>query len=347
MEIIKELEALKQENIILKEQMSMCVQAVNKLLEVYNTRDREISAAINTNTQVMRKNFNNLKYELFAPDRIKDYIYPHFRSDEETLRLIIDERKSLGRYGDGEFSLCAGIMRQPFQHLDDCLAERLKYILKHPIDNMLIGIAKNYGDLSRYGDGYADSIRNYMSDETRSFHAALLLKDYMYTDAYITRPYVMHKDNMTDAPRKRFEAIRRIWDNKSIILIEGSLTRLGMGNNLFDNAASVKRIVAPGTSSFDRYDDILKAAFEHAGECDLYILAIGPSSAVLTYDLSMEGIQAVDVGNLDIEYEWFLAGKGERVPVLHKYNNEVAGGHTVDAITTDKYKSEIIEDYSI
>ena len=33
---------------------------------------------------------------------------------------------------------------------------------------------------------------------------------------------------------------------------------------------------------------------------------------------------------MDLEYEWFLAGKGERVPVKYKYNNEIDGGEVVE-----------------
>ena len=80
---------------------------------------------------------------------------------------------------------------------------------------------------------------------------------------------------------------------------------------------------------------------------DMFLLAIGPSSGVLAYDLSRRGIQAVDVGHVDLEYEWFLAGKGTRVEVPNKYNNEFAGGDKVsDADLPENYYEEIIADLS-
>ena len=45
----------------------------------------------------------------------------------------------------------------------------------------------------------------------------------------------MYKDNLTDAPRKRFDTLKKIWENKNIIIVEGSQTRLGVGNDLFAN----------------------------------------------------------------------------------------------------------------
>lgn len=60
----------------------------------------------------------------------------------------------------------------------------------------------------------------------------------------------------------------------------------------------------------------------------------------------MHGYQAVDIGHLDLEYEWFLVGQGKRVPVAYKYNNEVSGGNRVSDIHDPIYESQIIADLS-
>lgn len=48
-----------------------------------------------------------------------------------------------------------------------------------------------------------------------------------------------------------------------------------------------------------------------------------------------------------MEYEWFLAGRGVRVAVPHKYNNEVMNG---DQVCSDhlpeEYFRQIIADFS-
>lgn len=287
---------------------------------------------------------NNYKYE--SNDSTlsqEDYFYPTFRSDAETIRLITEEKKSLGRFGDAEFSIIANAPIHKYQSRNEKLATRLREVLSAENENLLIGIAKNYGDLSEYTRMAAYGIRSYMTDEVRAQHSALLPKERIYSNGYITRPYVMYKDNMTDAPKKRFNALRAIWEKKDIIMVEGAQTRLGAGNDLFSNAGSIRRILAPAVSSFDRYDDIYRACMKNADSADIFILAIGPSSGVLSHDLSLNGYQAVDVGHIDIEYEWFLRGKGVRTPVPGKYNNEIRGGDIVEEITDSLYEAQIIE----
>lgn len=289
---------------------------------------------------------HNTKYEICDILGQNIFFKPKFRSNEETLHLIIDEGKSLARFGDGEFSIAGNLIRHKFQKLDEKLAARIKQVLVCQNDNLLVAIADNYGSLEKYTEDAADAIRHYMAGGTRALHESLLDKEKVYSDAYITRTYVMYKDNLTDAPRKRFDTLKKIWENKNIIIVEGSQTRLGVGNDLFANTKSIRRILAPPTSSFDRYDEILDASLKVADSTDIFILAIGPSSGVLAYDLTLEGIQAVDVGHIDLEYEWMLAGKGMRVPVPGKYNNEVPGGDAVEEIKDQNYISQIIFDFS-
>ena len=122
------------------------------------------------------------------------------------------------------------------------------------------------------------------------------------------------------------------------------MTRFGVGNDLLDNAVRIRRIEAPAVSSFDKYEEILETAKEAAGEKKdiLFLIALGPTACVLAWDLFKEGYQAIDIGHLDLEYEWFLKGTGEICPVPGKYNNELPGGDVVSDIHDEKYESEII-----
>lgn len=121
------------------------------------------------------------------------------------------------------------------------------------------------------------------------------------------------------------------------------MSRLGVGNDLFDNAAKIGRIEAPATNSFDRYADILKAALKYAEKDILYLVALGPSASLLVYDLYKAGYQAVDIGHVDLEYEWFQNGSGGRSEVKTKYNNEYSGGSRVEDIHDAIYESQILE----
>ena len=78
----------------------------------------------------------------------------------------------------------------------------------------------------------------------------------------------------------------------------------------------------------------------------LFLLALGPTATVLAYDLCKMGYQAVDIGHIDLEYEWFLKGQGCRTEIVGKYNNELAGGDKPVEIKDKQYQSQIMADFS-
>jgi len=66
------------------------------------------------------------------------------------------------------------------------------------------------------------------------------------------------------------------------------------------------------------------------------------TATVLAYDLAKLGYWAIDLGHLDLEYEWFLSGRGDRFAVKGKFTNEVADGNRVAECQDPKYLSQII-----
>ena len=40
-----------------------------------------------------------------------------------------------------------------------------------------------------------------------------------------------------------FEAVRSLWEAKDILIVEGTSSRSGVGNTLFQNAKSISRII--------------------------------------------------------------------------------------------------------
>lgn len=291
---------------------------------------------------------NNVKYEILDPRMNKEKLFfPHIESGEKAIDEIVHEGKSMARFGDGEFSIMSRVCRQKFQRVDDKLANRLEEVIRTEDDRILIGIADNYGNLDRFNKKAADGIRIYMTKEVREMHQQYLSSEKVYYDAYLSRPYVIMRENGKEETAKRFSNLKRIWNNRDVIVVEGALTRMGVGNDLLQNAKSIRRILAPATSSFDRYDDILNASLKAAEEGVLFLIAMGPAAGVLAYDLTQKGYQAIDIGHVDLEYEWFLAGEGERVSVKNKYNNEIPGGDIVEeAELPQEYYQQIIADYS-
>jgi hypothetical protein len=111
-----------------------------------------------------------------------------------------------------------------------------------------------------------------------------------------------------------FQKVMKLWENKNIILIEGEKSRLGVGNDLFEKAKSVKRILGPAHNAFDQFDNLLNFAKQQPQEA-LYLIAMGPTAKPLAYELALSGRQALDIGNLDVEYEWFLQGAKTKVKI--------------------------------
>ena len=134
---------------------------------------------------------------------------------------------------------------------------------------------------------------------------------------------------------KRFEKIKQIWSKKNVVIIEGSGTGMGIGNDLLDNSASIQRIIGPAENAFGCYDEILAAA-KTVTKDKMFLIS------VLAYDLAKAGYQAVDTGHIDLEYEWFLRNVKERVIIADKYVNEVLGGRVSGFLEDDRYQGQII-----
>ena len=97
-----------------------------------------------------------------------------------------------------------------------------------------------------------------------------------------------------------------IFKNIYVVLFESQEARLGVANDIFDEAKSISRIIfGPVKNAFDKYDEIL-FAFNDIGSDKLVLAALGPTATILAYDLCKKGYQAVDIGNISGEYECFL-----------------------------------------
>lgn len=60
-----------------------------------------------------------MKYELNDPRLDKDQLFiPEIYPIEDTIDLIVKEKRSMARFGDGEFALMANKERQMFQRMD-------------------------------------------------------------------------------------------------------------------------------------------------------------------------------------------------------------------------------------
>ena len=136
--------------------------------------------------------------------------------------------------------------------------------------------------------------------------------------------------------------LRKIWEGQEIVIIEGKYSRLGIGNELFDNVKSIERIICPAENAFEVYNKIFEEALK-VSKSKMIILALGPTATVLAFDLYKEGYRAIDIGHVDIEYEWFLRKATKKINIDTKYVTEVVGGeNNIQDIDDKKYEKQII-----
>ncbi len=97
---------------------------------------------------------------------------------------------------------------------------------------------------------------------------------------------------------------------------------MGVGNNMFKEAASVSRILCPPENAYSKYQEILQQVLK-VGKDNLILLSLGPAAKVLAYDLFLAGYRVLDIGHIDMEYEMYLRQEPILTKVKYKYFNEI------------------------
>lgn len=280
---------------------------------------------------------------------LQDYFYqknhsaPFIYSIYDTIDLILTQHLSVSRFGDGELDLLLNINQPKFQKTNPLLVKKLYSTLNTKNKNLLVCLPKTfcYNDLNNLNNKAKRHWLKFISKNRKSIYNILNF-DIRYGNALFTRNYIDLKDKSNSI--NYFNKIKQIWYNKNIIIIEGRFTRFGVNNDLLTNAKSVKRILCPEKNAFDQYDKILDCALTQPKDV-LFLIALGPTATVLSNDLSEKGYQAIDIGHLDIEYEWFLSGANTKSKINNKYVNETDDIITDsnDTLKNELYESQIIK----
>lgn len=269
--------------------------------------------------------------------RRKHKITPCVESIEKTISTIIEGKKSVSRFGDGEVLLTNPNKAIRFQEGNPLLARRLSEILQSQEEGHLVCVSDTFSQLYRYNRKARRFWRTHFFLYS-TYWDKLLQPGRIYYNTLFTRPYMDFASK--SACKNWFQSMRAIWKDRDVIFIEGEKSRLGVGNDLFDDARSIRRILCPPQNAFSRYDDILQEAMKHEKEA-LYLVALGPTATVLAYDLFKSGRQAVDIGHVDVEYEWWQMQARSKVRLEKKYVNETANGSQVTDAGAE-YEQQII-----
>ena len=274
--------------------------------------------------------------------RVRDFFYrkvtkaPQVASVDDTIDEIVKNKRSIARFGDGEIKLAAG-KNISFQVNSKKIRNKMREVLSSNVDGLMIGIADIFDNGERYDEATNKHWKKHLA-RFRGVWYKYLLKDKTYYNASMTRQYIglRHKEESGEI----FEHIKKIWDNRDVVIIEGEMRRLGVGDDLLDNAKSVKRILGPSSEAFSKYDEILDEA-KKLDKDVLILLALGPAATCLAYDLHKLGYQAVDIGHVDVEYEWYRMKAKKKSPIKNKMVHE-ASNDDVGEYHDKKYDSQII-----
>lgn len=260
----------------------------------------------------------------------------------DSIKYIIEHKCSVSRFGDGEFIMLLGGGYDDYQGADQKLAKRLKEVLvSTDAPNHIVGLPMPL----KHTIGLRQSSRDfwdYFTLRKGVYLVPYLSTSRLYIDTQLSRFYIMYTDKSHCG--NQLNLLKAIWNNQDVVIIEGTKSRTGIGNDLYDNVKSLSRILGPATDAFSMYDEMLEAIVKHVSKDNLILLSYGPTATILAYDLAKLGYWAIDIGHLDIEYEWFKMGAIDKVVINGKFTNEAKGGRFVKSNEDKEYLQQIIFD---
>ena len=258
-------------------------------------------------------------YSIFFPIKRRKLDYSIMNS-METIDFIIKNRLSISRYGDGEYDLI-GRKGNGFQQDNADLSAKLVFVLQNPIPKHLVCIPLALKDVTGLR---LRSKLFWMSFVTKKSELVFQTtrRDIIYGNSLFTRFYIIMGNRKTSP--QIANRIKQIWEGRNVCIVEGEMTKLGVGNDLLIGANDIKRILCPAQNAYDKYNRIREVINLKVPKDTLILCALGMTATVLTYDLTIDGYQAIDIGHVDIEYMWMKMNAKSQCSISGKYVNEAS-----------------------
>lgn len=262
----------------------------------------------------------------------------------ETANDILKNNKSLVRFGDGELEWLDENHVANFQVGNKDLANDLRTVIQRKEDKLLIGIPNAIVQQSNLSLSERKWWRKWLARNVMNIR--LYVNHGSFASTNFSRPYIMYKYH--EYSDDVFRIIKKIFNKKEIIIIEGDQTRFGVGNDILNGAQNVQRIICPSRNAYSKKKEILnfvRTSISNSSDT-LVLLSLGPTATVLGSILFDDGFQVIDIGHADLEYEWFCRQDTVKTNLKYKGVNEVDGGYVVEDLPNqikEKYESEIIK----
>ena len=259
------------------------------------------------------------------------------RDIDQTLDYVIENQSSIIRFGDGEIDLMLG-KSIPYQVYDEKLASQLKEIISLQSDEQLvIGLPNVFADRSNFTPAAEAFWKGHLEHHLKDY-VELARADW-YGTTFVSRPYIDYVDKSQSF--SQFEKLKHIWKDEDILIVEGVTSRSGVGNDLFDGANSIKRIICPSHNAYSRIEEIQEAVLQYV-ESRLILCMLGPTAKILSYNLFKRGYRVLDVGHIDSEYEWMKMGADTKVKFSHKHTAEHNFDQDIEFIEDETYNNQIV-----
>ena len=259
------------------------------------------------------------------------------RSIAWSIDYIKQHQASVMRFGDGEIDLIMG-RSIPYQSYDKDLALELLEILETPSSpKLMVCMPDVFEHLERYNSNAQHFWENHF-EQFADFYKEHCHSSW-YGSTFLSRPYIDWVDK--SQAQANIEKLRSLWQDKDLLIVEGETSRSGVGNDLFDNSKSIKRIIGPSKNAYQDLDWIYDKVMEHSAN-RLVLVMLGPTAKVLVKRLADSGIQAIDLGHIDSEYEWYQMKATHKVKLAHKHNAEFNYDEDIAFDEDTNYLSQIV-----
>ncbi len=220
---------------------------------------------------------------------------------DETIDELLHTNKSMVRFGDGEIVMIKGGSLM-LQKASPEIARGLSEILRYREEDLIVTIPGVFETLS----DHRKESRQFWRDHLlfcRKIYEKYCNPNRIYYNTFVSRCYYYLEDR--DGVGAQFAKIRKIWENKDVVIVEGERTHNGVGNDLFDAARSIERIICPPSDAYRAVPAILDACTDYDRD-RLFVLSVGVAAKFLAVALFRQGYRALDIGNMDMEYEWYV-----------------------------------------
>lgn len=247
------------------------------------------------------------------------------KSVDDTIKELQRTNKSMVRFGDGEILIMEG-KNLKLQMADPALAEGLRRIIGYPYEDLMVTIPEIFGDLSIYTKESQIFWKEHLLFFRKTYYK-YCDKSKPYYSTSISRFYYAMKDKeQCDIWAKE---IKKIWKDKNVVIVEGEKTHNGVGNDLFEDVKSIERIIGPAKDAYGKIDQIYECCKKYEKDT-LFLISLGAAAKFLTEKLYLDGYRVLDIGNFDMEYEWYLQKQDKKIALkkhelITEKENEDAG----------------------